>query len=156
MNRDEYLARMPKTLGKASANDRKLMELMGRGKDEKTPKRSKYGNVKVEIDGYTFDSKAEANYYQDLRMLHERHKIRFLIVHPGWDLGSCYYKADFSFEQIQHDPSAGNAFDYWKFNVVDVKGVLTRDFKIKLKLMREKYGIDVKLLTSDSDPRLFK
>ena len=32
MNVKEYLARMPKTLSKASANDRKLMELMGRNK----------------------------------------------------------------------------------------------------------------------------
>ena len=144
MNVKEYLARMPKTRSKASANDRKLMELMGLGKPETPAKRSKYGNVKVQADGFTFDSKAEAKRYEELKLLGKAGKIWGLRIHPSLDLGSCRYAADFSYEQIGESTT-------WE----DVKGRETKDFKIKLKLMREKYGIEVKLLTQESDPRLF-
>lgn len=119
-------------------------------KQRKLTKPGKYRAQKVELDGYTFDSKAEARYYEERKLLSERRRIRNLVVHPGWDLGSCYYKSDFAFEE--YHPELGD----WVYKVIDIKGVLTRDCAIKIKLMHEKYNIDVLVLTEKTDPRLFR
>lgn len=91
----------------------------------------KYKNKKVKLNGRTFDSKAEAEFYQLL--IH--HNIDFscqvkfeLRVN---NLLICNYYADFVIR-------ADN-----KQYVVDVKGFATREFIIKRKLMRAIHGIDV-------------
>ena len=48
--------------------------------------KNKYGARKVEIDGYTFDSKREAERYEELRLLQMAGKIRDLICHPEFEL----------------------------------------------------------------------
>lgn len=113
------------------------------------PKRSKYGNIKVEEDGFVFDSKAEYKHYCHLKVLAAAGALNRLIVHPGYDLGSCYYKADFAYQCVGADHPR-----YTK--VVDVKGKLTPDCRIKLKLMKERYGIDVKLVTKETNPEVFR
>ena len=35
---------------------------------EKTARKSKYGAIKTQIDGITFDSKKEADYYAELKL----------------------------------------------------------------------------------------
>ncbi len=115
----------------------------------KAAKSSKYRAKKVELDGFAFDSKAEAKRYAELILMRKAGEISNLVVHAGYDLGSCYYKADFSYLQTG---------ELWELEPVteDVKGFMTRDCKIKLRLMKEKYGIDVRLLTKETDPRLFR
>jgi len=65
---------------------------------------AKYLNKKVEIDGYKFDSKVEAEYYQFLL----NKWVNSLIVHPTYQLQEPFtyawkkyraicYEADFSF-----------------------------------------------------------
>lgn len=44
-------------------------ELTGKAKQAKPAKQSKYKNTKVVIDGHAFDSKKEADRYQDLKIL---------------------------------------------------------------------------------------
>lgn len=91
----------------------------------------KYRNRKTKINGRTFDSKAEAEFYQLLL----NHKIsfecqkKFEIRVNG--ILICYYYADFVIK--------GDGKDY----VVDVKGYETRDFVLKRKLMKAVHGIDV-------------
>lgn len=46
------------------------------------PSRSKYGNVKVVIDGVTFDSKAEAARYQELKRQQADGAITELVLQP--------------------------------------------------------------------------
>lgn len=108
----------------------------------------KYRNKKTVIDGFTFDSKAEALRYQELLILQRAGHIsnlelqtEFLLI-PAQKLISgkteraCKYKADFVYTQN------GN-------NVVeDVKGMKKGTayalFVIKRKLMLEKHGIEIK------------
>ena len=47
---------------------------------------NKYGNKKVEIDGYTFDSQAEARRYQELKLLEKAGEINHLKLQPKYDL----------------------------------------------------------------------
>ena len=43
-------------------------------------RRSKYGNKKIQIDGYTFDSLAEGRRYRELKLLLEWEALLFLLV----------------------------------------------------------------------------
>ncbi len=101
-------------------------------------KRHKYGAVKTAIDGIEFDSKAEALYYQ----LHKHDKgmkmqEKFVLMDKFKLNGKAYreiaYKPDFTF----YDEN-GNLN-----KVVDVKGVLTPEFKIKSKLFANRYGMQI-------------
>ena len=101
-----------------------------------TISRSKYGNVRVKVDGYTFDSKKESKRYAELKLLEKTGRIRGVLVHPDWEIEVqgktiCRYEADFAYR------------DCGKLIIEDVKGVRTEAYKIKKKLMKAVYGIDI-------------
>ena len=89
----------------------------------------KYRNVKTEVDGITFDSRAEANRYCELKMLLAAGEISGFDIQPSFvlDVG-VRYRADF----IVCD----NAGKVW---VEDVKGVETQTFRLKRKLWEQRY-----------------
>ena len=100
---------------------------------------SKYRNKRVELDGYRFDSQAEARRYGELKLLHQAGEIHNLRVHPRYRLldpftvkGVRYraidYVADFEFVEDG------------KTVVLDVKGVRTAVFRLKEKLFLNRYG----------------
>ena len=99
--------------------------------------RNKYNARKVEIDGYIFDSKKEAKRYQELCLLERAGEIEIIEIHPRWKLvvnGVLIgrYTADFMYK------------DNGKMVVEDVKGVRTRDYVLRKKLMKALYGIEIK------------
>lgn len=105
---------------------------------------SKYNNKKVKADGYTFDSVREYQRYCELKLLLRRKKIKDLEVHPSfWILKpfevdgvkhrGLKYEGDFSYKRTEDD----------SFVLEDVKGMETEVFKIKEKLVRAKYGINI-------------
>ena len=106
------------------------------------PKRgNKFGAQRTERDGITFDSKREAEIYGELKLLEKAGRIsgferqrKFNLIVNGEVIGS--YRADFAF--IDHDQDS-------RFRVVDVKGVVTRDFRRVQKIIRAVYGIDVEV-----------
>jgi len=100
--------------------------------------RSKYGNVKTQVDGFTFDSIAEAERYKELRLLLYAGEISDLKFHPvfpleinGVYLGS--YEADYSY------------IERGKPIVEDKKGAKTAVFSMKKKLLKALYGIDIRI-----------
>lgn len=104
-----------------------------------TTTRQKYGNVKGQIDGYTFDSKAEGMRYLVLRSMLQTGEIMDLEVHPSYDLWVggmliCRYVADFRYAIS----STGEIV------TEDVKGVKTAVYQIKKKLMRAIHGLVIK------------
>lgn len=103
----------------------------------KVPKRtkSKYNSRKVNVDGILFDSQAEANYYCQLKLLLRAGKIegycrqaRFIVTEGKNGEKGTEYVTDF----IVFLPDG-------KYRIVDVKGVKTDTFKLKIKCLREKY-----------------
>ncbi len=63
---------------------------------EKDNKRSKYGAVKTSIDGHTFDSKKEADYYMELKLRLQAGDILGYCLQPIFILApGLKYKADF-------------------------------------------------------------
>lgn len=105
-------------------------------------KPSKYRNHKTMVDGFTFDSKREAMRWLDLRSMHKagaildlQRQVRFEIVIGGTLV--CAYVADFAYWEKQH-------FGGWEWIVEDAKGLKTDVYKVKRKLMRAVYGIEIR------------
>lgn len=121
---------------------------------------NKYGNRKVALDGHVFDSLREARRYQELCLLIRAGKIQKLELQKEYELipaqfeetnevytrgahkgerkrGKCIeksvvYKADFAYVE--------NGVQV----VEDTKGVRTKEYIIKRKLMLHKYGIRIR------------
>ena len=108
---------------------------------EEKPDPSKYRNVRVEDDGYKFDSKAEHRRYKNLCLLQKANEIADLEVHPkyvildsfkdrkGKTIRKITYEADFQYTDIRTGETI----------VEDVKGVETAVFKIKKKMFLKRY-----------------
>ena len=121
----------------------------------------KYGNRKVEFEGNVFDSRKEYRRYQELRLLEHAGKIRDLkrqvkfvlipaqrevtneVYKSGKNKGcfkkgkllerECAYIADFTYFDVEKQ----------KLVVEDTKGVRTKDYVIKRKLMLYMHGISI-------------
>lgn len=106
---------------------------------------SKYKAKKTVVDGITFDSKKEAARYSELKLLeragevHElRRQVKFVLIPPQKENGKliereCSYIADFVYEDKDG-----------RLVVEDTKGVKTKDYIIKRKLMCYVHGIRVR------------
>ena len=105
----------------------------------------KYHNKKVTVNGLDFDSLKEAMHYTELVLRQKRGEIKNLQTQVKFELipklgkeRACSYIADFVYEDK----------DGHKI-VEDVKGskrMITDVFKIKKKLMKKVYDIDVKIV----------
>lgn len=105
----------------------------------KQAKKSKYRAVKAEINGIMFDSKHEAARYQELRLLERAGEINSLRLQVPYELiakskygKSIKYVADFVYSR--------NGLTV----VEDAKGVRTPVYRLKKRMMAEKYGIEIK------------
>lgn len=106
-----------------------------------TGKRSKYGNRKVVVDGITFDSKREADYYAELKIRERAGEVDdirlqepFVLAFQGCLI--CTYRADFTFYDRRER----------RQRVVDTKGFITPEFRLKAKMMRALLGIEVEIV----------
>lgn len=105
---------------------------------------TKYYNKKTVYNGITFDSKKEADRYVVLTLLQKAGKITDLEVQVPFELipsqkvdgltveRPCVYKADFVYRENG------------KMVVEDTKGVKTKDYIIKRKLMLHVFGIQIR------------
>lgn len=107
---------------------------------------NKYKNTKINIDGISFDSKKEAKRYNELKLLEKLGKIKDLELQKKYVLlpsqpkkdglrseRECSYHADFSYTIV----------DTGRQVVEDVKGMKTEVYKIKRKLFKYFYGMDI-------------
>lgn len=108
----------------------------------KKPKPNKYHAVKVEFDGYVFDSQKECNRYINLRALLVAGIIKDLRFHVVYRLESsdekvCDYEADFVYTEVKMGVTI----------VEDVKSPATRrlsTYRLKKKLMLAQYKVEIK------------
>lgn len=97
--------------------------------------------IKVEADGYTFDSKREFERYRELRALCAAGEIDALEIHPRFELAVNgikvgRYTADFRYWDLK----------LGRVVVEDVKSYLSakrRDYVLRRKLVEAIYGIEV-------------
>lgn len=104
----------------------------------KAPRRGKYNNRKVKLDGYTFDSEREVEYYVVIK---GDPTVSNVVVHPRFELTPKFTNADGVKRRAMHY-FADFLVTYkdGTEKVVDVKGVETPVFKIKRLLFELKYG----------------
>ena len=121
---------------------------------------NKYGNKKITVDGETFDSRREYARYRELQLLERageikdlRRQVQFLLIPAHYEEyprygkkgqrltngrrcveRECSYLADF----VYRDNATGRKV------VEDTKGMRTKDYIIKRKLMLHKHGIKIK------------
>ena len=108
----------------------------------------KYKNSKIDYDGIKFDSKKEAARYAELKILEKAGEIKNLQLQRSFELiprqkidgkvveRACKYIADFVYQE--RIPGG------WQLVVEDTKGFRTESYKIKRKLMLQKYGIKIR------------
>lgn len=102
---------------------------------------NKFNAKRVLLDGICFDSKAEANYYAALKLRERAGEVTGIELQRWYDLIVngvlvARYRADFVF------------FDrlYCTRRIVDTKGVVTRDFRMKQKLMKACHGLEIEVV----------
>lgn len=101
-------------------------------------RRNKYNAKPIVIDGIRFASQAEGRHYASLRLLEKAGHISDLELQPKFDCvvngeKVCRYTADFRFFDKQQG----------RLRVQDVKGVKTPVYKLKAKLVRALYGVEI-------------
>lgn len=101
---------------------------------------NKYRNQKIIHDGIKFDSKKEFSRYLDLKLLAKAGKISYLELQKPFVLidkskygRAIVYKADF----VYYDN------DLNKLVVEDVKGMRTPVYRLKKRIMAERYDIEI-------------
>jgi hypothetical protein len=108
-------------------------------------RRAKYGNRKVTTpDGLKFDSQREHGEWVKLEALARKGAIQELQRQVPFDLvvngiKVCRYVADFQWIEIGPDGRK------WRV-VADSKGMRTRDYILKAKLMKAIHGIEIREL----------
>lgn len=109
------------------------------GKAEaKKPKRNKYGAVKTWLDGICFDSKHEANYYANCKLLAKAGVLSGFLVHGKM---VCTEGTDKANRATLYEPDFVLLFPDGTYKIVDTKSeaTVTQVFKLKMKALREKY-----------------
>jgi hypothetical protein len=117
-----------------------------------TPKSSKYGNVRVQVDGRWFDSKREAARWQELKFRHQAGEIDELETQPQFPLHImelyrsqapivvktvATYIADFRYRDLRTG----------EIIVEDVKSPATREkkvYRLKRKIAEAVHGVHIR------------
>ena len=97
-------------------------------------RKTKYRANKTSIDGHTFDSKKEAEYYCELKWKLQAQEINGFCLQPTFMLApGLKYKADFIVFNIDNT-----------YEVIDVKGLKTKEYIAKKKVFEDKYNMKIK------------
>jgi len=96
-------------------------------------RRSKYGAIKTKVDGHTFDSKKEADYYCELKLRLQSGDINGFCLQPIFILAEgLKYKADFIV--FNKDGTT---------DIIDIKGFKTKEYITKKKVFEDKYNLKI-------------
>ncbi len=96
-------------------------------------RKSKYRANKVSVDGHTFDSQKEADYYAELKIRLKAGEINGFCLQPTFILApNLKYKADFIVFNKDKEPE-----------VIDVKGFKTKEYIAKKKVFEDKFNLKI-------------
>lgn len=104
-------------------------------------RKNKYGAQKTTVDGITFDSKWEAQRWGELQAMARggyiidlERQVKYDIMVNDYKI--CRYIADFRYKKVDD-------YGIEEEVVEDAKGFETADFKLKKKLMKAVFDIDL-------------
>jgi len=106
-------------------------------------RKHKFKNVPTEVDGIKFHSKKEAIRYSELKLLMLGGVVKDLCLQVSHELvvsgqSVCRYIADFVYQEKCDKTGT------WTTVVEDTKGFKTPEYKLKKKLMKAIYDIDIR------------
>ena len=107
------------------------------------PRRNKYGNRKVRVDGILFDSEAEAIRYGQLKLMEKAGSISSLAMKPVFVLAPAVTIAGKKKAALRYVADFGY-YENGQQITEDVKGYLTDVFKIKRHLMMSVHNIEIR------------
>jgi hypothetical protein len=112
-------------------------------------KKSKYHNVKVEVDGIKFDSGREAKRYKALKELQRLGIVSELRLQVSYELCPAQYVQGFNSKQICARRSMKYIADFVYIRdgveiVEDSKGMRLKEYIQKKNLMKRIYNIEIK------------
>lgn len=102
-------------------------------------KKHKYNAKKVEIDGIAFDSQKEANYYCQLKLMKQAGEIRDFTLQPKYELQPGFTKNGKKIRPITYIADFLITYNDGSTEIVDIKGMETKDFKLKKKMFDYRY-----------------
>lgn len=110
----------------------------------RTSTRSKYNAKKVVIDNIKFDSKAEAAYYQQLKLLKMTGEVVSFDLQPEFILQDSFVKNGKKYHAIKYRADFLVRYKDGHEELIDVKGMLTNEFILKRKLFEMRYMQSIK------------
>ena len=105
---------------------------------------SKYNSKKITVDGISFDSKDEAEFYKSLKLRKSKGEIENFELQPKFTLIEGFKKDGKTYRPITY------TLDFTVYHIdgtieyVDVKGMTTQQGELRIKLFNWKYR-DLKL-----------
>lgn len=100
---------------------------------------NKYHNTKTEIDGHVFDSQKEADYYWQLKMLKQAGEVTAIELQPAFTLSPGYRRGRKWIRPMVYRADFRVTYSDGRVVVVDVKGMRTKEYTLKKKLLLAKY-----------------
>lgn len=105
----------------------------------KASRGNKLNNKKIQIDGFTFDSMLEADYYTHLKLLKKLGDVLHFHLQPKYVLQEGFYKDGKYIRPITYKADFLVFYADKHVEVVDTKGFETQQFKIKRKMFEDRY-----------------
>ena len=108
-------------------------------------KRNKYGAVKTEVDGITFDSKKEAKRYTELKEMEANGEItnlarqRRYVLQEAFELNGKKIRPIIYISDFEYDKDG-------QHHTEDVKGKVLPVFKLKAKLFAYKFRYEIEIV----------
>lgn len=112
-------------------------------------KTTKYRSVKTEVDGITFHSKKEANYYGKLKLLKRAGEVINIDLQPPYEFLICYINpatGQKSYHDGKYIADFRVTYKDGSVEIIDVKGFSTDVFRRKQRIMKEIFGIEIKVV----------
>lgn len=100
----------------------------------KPKKKSKFGNVKTELDGIKFDSIKESEYYAELKLAERAGQIKEIKLQPRFTLQEKFTDLDGEHHRkVEYVADFDITYSNGRREIVDVKGHKTDVYKLKKK-----------------------
>lgn len=129
----------------------------------KSKPKKKYNNTKIYMNKYTFhvvikeifeehkkqisdpenyvlfDSILEASYYRDLLLLQKAGEVKYIELQPKFTLQPRFEKNGIKIDAITYTADFKVQYSNGKVEIIDVKGMVTKEFKLKWKIFEYKF-----------------
>jgi hypothetical protein len=117
-------------------SEKQARELLG---DKYPEKKHKYNAQKTVVDGITFDSQREADYYCELKLRVQAGELTKIELQPEFLLQPAFTHNGQKYRAIKYRADFRLYYKDGRVEVVDCKGYRTKEYMLKKKLLLKKH-----------------